>query len=510
MKKIILSGLLILAFASVSYGQEMKLDFRASGFIDEISEYWKNVSTGNSGGIYDVYPAALKPAGPFGRTTPVPGPFNNLGYQFDKKNAYMESRLRLKFDAVMGKELSGTIYFEADAARWGSGDGTRNSFGFWNADRAALEIKNVYIDAAMPYFGIPVPMQVRIGLQGFGIRSPLLIFTDGMGVRPAINIDPVKVSGYWFKAVEGGDFKSDDVDVWGTELTAKISTMTFGGYFIYYNMPTYPFNQASTAPFVDSNYKANAWWLGVYGDGKLGPVDVNFDLIYDQGKVKSRGTYGDYPSVKYKGWMGYLHVDYPWDMFNFGGTVMYASGADKHDTDPLGLPGKETSTGEYSDKVTSFVVPPGSESGAIFGESLIIYSCWVNRGNTGIANTINTNQLSRGGTGGTWMAKVYGSYKVTPWYKATVNVLYVGDTTKHGDTFGTMLNSTRTDYKNNSTIGWEFDLYNEFQIYKNLKFWATGGFMIPGDAFKFYDPSEDRNRKPSNPWSIMTNLTYTF
>jgi len=505
MKKIVVLGLLILAFAATSYAQDVKLDFRASGFIDAITEYWENVtpaSTNNATSIYNALPAQFQPFGPVGNTT--------FGFNFNKKNAYMESRLRLKFDAVMGKELSGTIFFEADSSRWGNLDGYRNSYGFWSGDRAALEIKNVYIDASLPYVGIPVPMQVRVGLQPLSIRNPLFVYTDGMGVKPSIKIDPLNIEGYWFKAIEGKDYSADDVDVWGLHANAKVETFTVGGYWLWYNMNSYPFNKTTTTPFTDTPYQADAWWLGGYADGKAGPVNINFDFIYDHGTVQLRDTYGSAPDVKYRGWMSYLKVDYPWDMFNFGSVLMYASGADKHDTSGSGLPGTATPWGLPSEKVTSFVVPPGSESGAIYGESLVFYSSWVNRGNTGIANTLDYNQMSRGGTGGTWMAKAYASYKATPWYKITLAGLYIGDTTKHGDTFGTAWNASRTGYEDNSTIGWEFDLWNEFQIYKNLKWTAAGGLMFAKDAFKFYDPTEDRNRKPNNPWIIVTNLTYTF
>jgi hypothetical protein len=502
MKKIIALGLLILAFAATSYAQAPKLEFGFSGFIDAITEYWRTAAGNAGGGIYDVVPAAFKPYGQVGSTT--------TGYAFNKKNAYMESRFRLKFDAKMGKELSGTIFFEGDASRWGNLDGTRNAYGFWSGDRAALEVKNVYFDASLPYMGIPVPIQLRVGLQPFSIRNKLLIYTDGMGVTPAIKIDPVNVELYWFKAIEGKDFTADDVDIYGFQLNGKVDTYTLGGYWVYYNMNSYPFNSTTMTPFADTPYEAGIWWAGVYLDGKAGPVNVNFDFIYDYGKVKGRPTYLIAPDVKYRGWVGYLKVDYPYDMFNFGGVVMYATGADKRDTSASGLPGTVTASGVPSDKVTSFIQPPGSESAAIFGESLVFYSSWANRGNTGIANTLNYNQVCRGGVGGTWMAKAYASYKATPWYKITLAGLYIGDTTKHGDTIGTAMNATRTGYKNNSTIGWEFDLYNEFQIYKNLKWTAAGGLMFAKDGFKFYDPVFDRNRKPSNPWIITTNLTYNF
>ena len=42
---------------------------------------------------------------------------------WDEKTSYLDYRAHLKFDAVMGKELSGTIYFEIDSGRWGDTPG---------------------------------------------------------------------------------------------------------------------------------------------------------------------------------------------------------------------------------------------------------------------------------------------------------------------------------------------------------------------------------------------------
>ena len=53
-----------------------------------------------------------------------------------------------------------------------------------------------------------------------------------------------------------------------------------------------------------------------------------------------------------------------------------------------------------------------------------------------LRKTANYAALSRGGFGGTWFAKLYASMKLLPWYKLTVQGLYIGDTTKNGDTFG--------------------------------------------------------------------------
>jgi hypothetical protein len=256
------------------------------------------------------------------------------------------------------------------------------------------------------------------------------------------------------------------------------------------------------------------YWVGVFADGKAGPVNVNFDFIYDWGQVNPRYNGGATGTqVDYQGWMTRAKVDYPWEKFNFGGVVMYATGADKQKTGPRGVPGEAVGAPGFgtSRDVDSFVVPPGSEAGAIFGESLVVYSSWINRGTTGMALSINGAANTRGGTGGTWMAKAYGSYKATPWYKVTLQGLYIGDTTDHGDTLGTALNGAGQP-KDGNSIGWEFDLINEFQLYKNLSFVVGGGYLFPGSALKYTATGAlpGFNYQPHNPWMVTTALTYNF
>ncbi len=503
MKKFIalsLLGLLIIVFSATVYAQ--KLDMRLSGFIDAQSYWYKSMpyaainQTNNA-----IYQAT---------NTDVNTPGQRA---WDKTHAFMDARARLKFDAFMDKNLSGTILFEMDSSAWGDtspSGAQRNAYGAWSGDRAAVEVKNVYLDFGLPYFGIPVPMTMRVGLQPLSIRNNLLVYTDGMGITGGINIAPLMIQPIWFKALEGKNARSsDDVDIYGLHANVKFNTLTIGGYGLYYDMKAYPFfgdpPPAYGAPAT--NQFAKMWWLGAYMDGKLGPVNLNLDFIYDTGTVESR-TAG-IKDVEYDGMVGYLKVDYPWQLFNFGLVGMYASGADAEKTNPSGLANSLTSTGERSSKVKSYVVPPGSESGAIFGESLVVYSSWVNRGNTGYADTLHYAQMSRGPVGGTWMAKLYGSYKIAPWYKMTLAVLYIGDTTKNGDTLGTARKDDGS-LKDSSSIGWEFDLYNEFQIYKNLKYTIAGGVLAPGDALKFYESADCGNKKPGTPWIITSNLTYNF
>jgi hypothetical protein len=171
----------------------------------------------------------------------------------------------------------------------------------------------------------------------------------------------------------------------------------------------------------------------------------------------------------------------------------------------------------YSKKVTSYVIPPGSESGAAFGESVVFYSFWGNRGDSGIANTLNYTQMCRGPMGGTWMAKAYASVKAAPWYKVTFQGMYIGDTTKNGDTFG---NAQEWNpffgygLRNKKDIGWEIDIINEIQIYKALKLTVAGGYLFAGKAMDQFTGTYflgfPTNENIKDPWALMWNLTYTF
>jgi len=482
-----------------------KLEFKASGFIDAQTMWSKNTPDANAGaGIYGVVPAVNQ----FG------------GNAYNRITSYLESRCRLKFDAVMSKSLSGTLLFEFDAEPWGNPPGgntgkisDRGAFGYWGGDRAALEVKNIYIDWGVP--SIPVPVSVRVGLQTLAIRPNLFLLTDGMAVNTSVNLDPVSLQMFWAKAVEGKYEAADDSDVYGIHAKAKVGTMSVGGYGVYYNMNSFPlWNPAPTA----GTQRSDMFWFGVYADGKAGPVDLNFDFIYDWGWVKRPG-FQVYPKVKYSGWETRIKISFPWEMFDVGAIGMYATGADRYKTSGSGTAGSATAIGTESTKVASFVVPPASEASGAFGEAVVLLGSWVNRGNTGWGTTYNYSSMTRGPAGGLWFGKLYAAVKPTPWYKATFQVLYVGDTTKHGNTFGTAWKypvafgglGIRRDDKE---VGWEFDLIHEIAIYKNLKYNIGMGYVFAGKGMEFgyTDPVSGFlvNNKPKNPWNVLTSLVYTF
>jgi hypothetical protein len=163
-----------------------------------------------------------------------------------------------------------------------------------------------------------------------------------------------------------------------------------------------------------------------------------------------------------------------------------------------------------------------------------MYSCFnaVADGGTGIANVSSYFQMSRGGFGGTAFIKGYGSVKLAPWYKLTLQGLYIWDTTTHGNTFGTAVKNpgnlsipvggfTGQSLRDDKDIGFELDLISEIDIYKNLKGFIGLGYLWSGKALDVYNnggaPAPNtiplalgRNFSPDNPWNITTRLLFTF
>jgi hypothetical protein len=572
MKKFIvlgLFGLLIMAFSATVYAQP-KLEFKASGSFQATTWLYRNISPGDG-----FITSRFDPVTGFSpKDAGIPQNVINWATTgaWDRTNSYWEYRGILRFDAIMGKELSGTVIFEIDSTRWGDNTGglavalvpagvgigglQRGTTGFWTADRSSVEVKNLYFDAALPYFGIPAPMNVRVGIQPLGVRPHMFMSTDGAGVTGGIKIDPVMIGLTYAKAWEGRDATSDDWDVYGGNINAKLGPITPGFFAYNFNMNAYPSPQTANGfygglpggilppplgpatQFV--NFTSNMWWIGAYLDGKLGPINLNFDVVFDTGKVKVRDNVNAvWRDVKYNGWAGQLKLEYPWEKFNFGAVGMYASGADLKKTSTGGLPGQAVAdagavpAGTLSTKVGSYVIPPGSEEWAAWGESLILSNNYITATSVplGLWPRLNQypGQMTRGAIGGTSILKLFAGFKPISWYKVTFQGMYIWDTTSNGNTLGdacrpglvgTGGNPVLRDDKG---IGWEFDLLQDIQIYANLK-WSIGlGYLVAGKALDqqvknwtglvptpTLGAPTYRNASPKDPWILATMLRYDF
>jgi hypothetical protein len=509
MKKFVVLSLisfLILAFGATVYGQEKApvLEFKASGFMDVITEMNRNVPQPGSGtsasGSTSINDVVYSP--PIGYFMPtVDGVADKA---FNQEQAYMEGRGRLKFDAIMGKEMMGTFQFEFDSTRWGErapSGAQRNFAGHWGvADRSAMELKHMYFTFGVPW--IPVQTTIQAGIQPIGIRPSIFLSTDGPGITAGFKIDPAYIKLIWAKALENEDWASDDADLYAIEANAKIQTFTLGGYFLLFNMNSYPVGDSASP-----TNRSDVWWAGFYADGKVGPLLLNFDFAYDKGKVEDRGDFKA-DDVKFSGWGAALNLGFPWEKFLFGFSSIYGTGADQKKTSATARPGDITPWGTISDKAEAFIVPAGTEGSV--GHSLILCGNGINRMNTGFLPAAATAH-ARAAFGGLWINKLYAAFQVTPIFNTRIEAMYISDTTDNGNTIGNALRADGTP-EDKDDIGVEVDWLNTLSIYKNLTFQFGAGILFAGDAMDYAviggDPGN--NRSPKNPWVLTTNLTYSF
>ena len=495
-------GLMVMAFGVTAYAQP-KVTLDITGYIDFAGIITHNITDGRdniyglTGGLFDL-------------GSPLPTSLDNSG--FNKTGAFANSRARLKFTANAGKELKGVIFFEMDSSTWGDFNGTRNSMGYWNSDRAALEVKHVYFAVGVPYFGIPVPITMTFGVQPISIRDDFVIGVDGSGIKMNFKSDPVNVDFWWAKMNEGKVYASDDNDMYALNGSANIGESKLGAYALFNDYKSYSPSNTTDVYGDNPGNRAKFYWLGAYWDGKLGPVGLQADLIYDWGKIRPGWDNTD-ESVKYTGYFAALRGTYDWEMFMFGGGAWYASGSDANKTSGSGQPGTTAADGSETDKVGAYVVPGGDGPGWGFGYPLVYFGGPFARANNTFA-TDTGNIVNAGGVGGTWGAYAYGGYKVAPWYNVWLQAMYLGDTTKNGNTNGNARKNPSdpadTTLSNDSTIGFEFALTNQFTVYENLELYVGAGYLFAGSAFDLYNEADLDNESPENPWDIATRIVFSF
>ena len=510
MKKFIVVGLIgltVMAFSSQVNAQP-KMTFMASGYLEVVTFLQRNIVIGSNGNFATVL---ASPNRHRSRAQSLSGSWN-------RTQSYWEERGRLDFNFIMDKSLSATVGFEMDSGRMGEGNAS-TGIGTWNTDQTLIEIRYAYLTAGLPYIGIPIPMTVRAGIQPLAHRPSMFLYTEGPAITGTLNINPVMIGLTWAKPFEGKEAAADDVDVYGLTASAKVGTISVGGFVYYYNMNTYPLNTYTSTYGLTNAYTSDMWWFGVNSDGRLGPIDYNFDFVYDNGNVEFRRNTAlatlaatAKKKVDYRGFATQLKITYPWEKFAFGALGMYASGADLKRTGRYGLPGESVEYGTgYTRKVGAYVVPPGSENYSIWGEAMVFNNNYITATATPATLTPtgqHPNAMTRGAIGGTWVAKIFASVSPVPWYKVTLQGMYIGDTTKHGNTLGDNFKNSRLE--NDSTIGWEVDLLNDIKIYNNLTWSVGGGILFAGDAFRQSTLSNARGSLPENPWIIATKLRYNF
>jgi len=406
-------------------------------------------------------------------------------------------RVDLGFTIKASDDLRGFVdlYLDSWPYRWGTTQSGANAMGKWGAEQATVEVKQAYIDFKIP--GIQCPTWVRAGVQYFMLRPVVFLAAPGSGISFRSSMPfgdgTFGLSGGWGK-IRDFDEGSQSANLFYLAGDYKAKAGISGGLYV-----TLATGERRAGVKMDDG---NIWWIGLYSDGKVGPANYNLDVIYNTGKE----DYSVAQDIKYNGWLARVVLTYPYEQFNFGLGGLYVSGANY----------KKVQKGKY----TGFALPYGTETMGPNADSVIVLGGWNGgpgpMGDAGMTTVPWTQQRVTGsqfdlacrGWPGIWGVRLFADYKANKWLTLSGQVAYWGDTVKYGNAFeGTF--GTPIDRKyDKDDIGFEVDLGAKIDIYKNLTWRLTFGYLFAGDAADGKTAANEK--KADDPYAFISTLIYTF
>jgi hypothetical protein len=242
---------------------------------------------------------------------------------------------------------------------------------------------------------------------------------------------------------------------------------------------------------------AYLYWVGAYLNGKLGPLPMEFDFIYQGGRVAYTDATDQHTtlgSFMFRGWISYVVKG-----LEVGGGAMYVQGENYKNYTNAAQPAQYVpNAGARSSR---FILPQPATD-AVPGDSIVYTGGWMG---TGINAHVGSFMGPEATLPGFWYLRGYAYYKVTDWMKIGAQLMYLGGTDRYNDnTPFVEFYSGRHDVGDNN-IGWEMDYGVNVQLYKNLSFNGAFGYLF---AQKYM--SQVGGVAMSDPWQFVGLLLYTF
>jgi hypothetical protein len=448
----------------------------------------------------------VPPAGPpqFGYIPPIT--ITPIGDGWGDTFAWVRMGANLTITARQSEDLYGELSFNMNSDRWGemSAVGDVNNLGSWyragQFDNGTLSVlvNTAYIDFRVPP---KLPIWMRIGVQPFVIRPWMVVNTTGPGLTARTMIDPIKLSirAGWAKKWEGADWECDDIDAFFGDFALPIGPVRVGTYIWYENFGEFPlFGFGFPSGARD---EAQIYWLGVYADGKIGPVGLQFDWVYNGGSIDYDASgWGGFPprDQDIEAWAirGVVDIS-PIPRLTVGVGALYATGEDASTNDleqfrsvngwegmgrQQGLPALQDFL-LLTDGVMGIVPFRGPGVGWVGGPNYL---------------------------GGLWYVRGFAQYMATDWLRLVANFGWIGDTNDDSNRIGTARRPDGITLRDDDDIGFEMDFGFNIALYKNLQ-WGVGfGYLFPGDAMDYWDAANGVNDDPADPWALTSAILYTF
>jgi hypothetical protein len=455
MKKALLIGL-ALALVCAWAIPATAIDWSATGYIMVLANVGNNMSMIGAGG--------------WNNTTILPDAALYPGVRLDEMSAYMAMQGQLGITARASEDLFGVFLFEMDSRRFGEAGVGGGSIGAYGADQIAVEVKNLYIDFRVPP---RLPIWLTVGVQSYVIRPHVFMYADAAGISGRVMIEPIKmmIRGMYASVSDPDDAEScDGAEFYGLDVNLPVGPVTPGLFFVYQDVRT-----SATLDPEDTTL----WWVGGYMDGMIGPIKTSFDFIYSGGEVDNTTV----ANQDISSWLVRGEVSFVWNKLEVGIGGMYVEGEDTDSTD-----------------TEAFQLPRNfSETRPINSDLMVFNDGWMGSSGWHRPGLITGPAVNWPGF---WNVRGFVYYQVLDWLRVGGQVAYIGDT-QSGLAVGN--DALGNDADDDDSIGWEFAIGTNVQIYKNLSLNTAFGYLIAHKAMSLTGGVE-----PDDPWVLATRLMYVF
>jgi len=392
-----------------------------------------------------------------------------------------EAKYRMWFDASTNDgKVKGVYALEIGALEYGKPSGSpagKSTGGSYSGDTINIETRWLYTDFQLPW--ACEKARIRMGLQPFKVNSYFWAETI-MGVTGDFAFGPVNVNLAWLRPVrdetKDPDDDMEDLDAFYARVNfSPIDTVKVGIFGVYMtgdgdDDPTAPGYKGVSSQYYQVKHLGNRtdldlFNLGVDGKADIGPVFVNWDLIYQTGSVDSTNFSESYSGWDYnKGradedfdvsaWFAHIDVGMNFGAVKLTYTGWYASGDD--DASDSDFDGFMSVDIDRADSIC--IMEGGFVDDDYFSE------------NVGILDK------------GMIFNKLALDFKASKKLKVGASIIY-------------MMTAEDIEYTNPETgkeysddqLGFEFDTYLKYKIYDNLEFAVNAGYLFAGDAMDFFE-----------------------
>jgi hypothetical protein len=399
-----------------------------------------------------------------------------------------QERIRLNVDAK-NDNVKGRVQIENDWDIWGRVESPQSNSNAISStatppaasDAGRLKIREGWIDFTIPGAG---PAHVKVGHQflalgnGWFFRSgkygsdAWLVGLPGKNTVAFVNV----------KAAEFATASEDDTDAFVLLDNFKIDdTKTVGAYFARVRDPQGKFVNSvfNTGGTANPGAEANLDTIGLWFNGKLGPINFQAEIDVQSGKAKDGSGGAD---TKFKGNQIVLQANMPIDPLSVNVTLAQGSGQDlQSNSNDL----KQMMTLLDADPHYTFIYEYLVNTACI--KSVSSAGALSHGKNTGFCNT------TAAGIGAGYAISKNLSVNVDLWMLQAVEKVNIGDPTGAGGV-------TPSD-----DLGTEVDVVIKWKLYDQLTWNWQLGQMMPGKA---YDKSTTVSA--DNITAVQGILSYKF